>query len=87
MARATGELVKWLPDRGFGFITPDSAGHDVFVSIDAFRDAGIEAPVRGERFSFNINNDRQGRPRAEDLRPEGAAAAAERAFKHEPVRP
>jgi CspA family cold shock protein len=87
MERKTGELVKWWADRGFGFIAPDRADNDVFVSADAFDHAGIEAPVSGERFSFVVDTDRHGRPRATDLRREGAAAAAERAFKHAPVRP
>jgi CspA family cold shock protein len=85
-ARTTGELVKWLPDRGFGFFAPDRADNDVFVGAGAFEDAGIEVPVSGERFSFVVDTDRHGRPRATDLRREGAVAAAERAFKHDPVR-
>ena len=61
--------------------------NDVFVSVAAFDHAGIEAPSQGERFSFVIDTDRHGRPRATDLRREGAAAAAERVFKDPPVRP
>ena len=83
--RTAGVLVKWLADRGFGFLS--HGDHYVFVSADAFDHAGLGVPSRGERFSFVVDTDRHGRPRATDLRREGAAAAAERAFKHEPVRP
>jgi cold shock CspA family protein len=86
--RLHGALVKWWADRGFGFLS--HGDNDVFVSADAFDHAGLGMPARGERFSFVIDTDRHGRPRATKLRREGADAAAEQAFnppRREPVRP
>jgi CspA family cold shock protein len=90
MARLHGALVKWIEDRGFGFLAPDGSDNDVFVGAAAFDHAGIEAPLQGERFSFEIDTDRQGRPRATGLRRENAGAMAEQAFnppRRQPVRP
>jgi cold shock CspA family protein len=88
--RLHGKLVKWWADRGFGFIAPDRADNDVFAGAAAFDHAGIEVPAQRERFSFVIDTDRHGRPRATELRREGVDAAAEQVFnppRREPVRP
>lgn len=28
-----GHIAKWFPERGFGFIKPDGAGHDEYLHI------------------------------------------------------
>jgi len=84
--RTTGILKLWLPDRGFGFLTPDlSGGPDVFAGKAAFDHAGITEPERGARYSFEIVHDSQGRPRAWDIEHAGTAKAAREIFN--PVRP
>ena len=85
-ARFHGELVFWKHEGSFGFIRPDAAVKDLFVNMYEMRRADCETPQVGDRFSFEIGHDDRGRERAVELRPDGADAAAERVFRHEPVR-
>jgi CspA family cold shock protein len=85
--RHTATLKFWNIERGFGFAEREDGGADVFVGSHALDAAGIDDPREGMKLSFVITEDRAGRPRADEIRFEGAVAAAERAFKHEPVRP
>lgn len=51
---ATG-IVKWFnPIKGFGFITPDQGGSDVFVHISALERAGINNLNEGQRVSYEL---------------------------------
>jgi CspA family cold shock protein len=47
----TGRLVKWSPDRGYGFIEPDGGGVDVFAHIKQLRASG--PPDEGMRVEFD----------------------------------
>jgi len=65
---ATG-TVKWFnATKGFGFIQPDEGGKDVFVHISAVEAAGIGTPRDGQRLSYELERDRQGRQSATNLR-------------------
>ena len=58
---ATG-TVKWFNDaKGYGFITPDEGGKDVFVHATAVEAAGMRALNEGDRVSFELEDDRKGR--------------------------
>ena len=47
--------VKWFNDnKGFGFITSDSDGQDVFVHISAVQKAGLRTLAEGAKVSFEI---------------------------------
>ncbi|MBG6146333.1 CspA family cold shock protein [Labrenzia sp. EL_208] len=59
--RENGTIKFFNHDRGFGFITPDNGGKDVFVHVTAFEQAGIGAPVEGAKISFVAEDDRRGR--------------------------
>ena len=51
---ATG-TVKWFnPTKGFGFITPDQGGSDVFVHISAVERAGFNTLSEGQRLSYEL---------------------------------
>jgi len=46
--------------KGFGFITPDSGGKDIFVSAASASSAGIGILKPGQRVSFDIKPDTRG---------------------------
>lgn len=65
---ATG-TVKWFnATKGFGFITPDSGGGDVFVHISAAERAGIRALNEGDKLNYELTTDRKsGKASADQL--------------------
>jgi len=66
--RETGTVKFFDATRGFGFITPESGGKDVFVHVSAVERSGIPALVEGSRVSFEQEADPRGRgPQAVNL--------------------
>lgn len=64
--RIDGSLAKWNNDRGFGFIAPAQGGSEIFVHISTFPRDG-NPPKVGERLSFEIETDLNGKKRATNL--------------------
>jgi cold shock CspA family protein len=64
--RIEGTLAKWNDDRGFGFIAPAQGGPEVFVHVSTFPRDG-RRPRLGERLTFEIEIDKNGKKRAKNL--------------------
>lgn len=61
--------VKWFNAvKGFGFIQPDDGQKDVFVHVSAVERSGIGNLAEGQRVSFELERDRQGRVAAVNLK-------------------
>ncbi len=60
-SRRTGKVKFFDKDRGFGFVTPDDGGRDVFVHISAVQRAGMPHLEDGMMLSFATEDDARGR--------------------------
>lgn len=67
---ASGTVKFFNGAKGFGFIAPDGGGKDVFVHISAVERAGLRGLADGQKVSFDLEKDRQGRESATNLRTE-----------------
>jgi CspA family cold shock protein len=53
--------VKWFePDKGYGFISPDGGGKDVFIHITALRRSGVNALEPGQRVQVDVVEGKKG---------------------------
>ncbi len=60
--------VKWFnPDKGFGFISPQDGGKDVFLHITAVQAAGMTTVKDGQKVSYEVVSER-GKLAASDLK-------------------
>lgn len=52
--------VKWFnATKGYGFISPDNGGGDVFVHISAVEQAGLGNLNEGQTISYDVQVDQQ----------------------------
>lgn len=52
--RATGVCKRWEDPKGFGFITPDQPGKDVFVHFTQIQANGFRKLSPGQRVEFDV---------------------------------
>lgn len=63
---ATG-TVKWFNEaKGFGFITQDDGGADVFVHFNAIQGSGFKTLAEGQKVSFDVEEGPKG-PQASNV--------------------
>jgi len=66
MAQGT---VKWFnAEKGYGFITPDNGGADLFVHFSAIQVDGYRTLEEGQPVEFEVGQGQKG-PQAEQVRP------------------
>ncbi len=64
---ATG-TVKWFNDsKGFGFITPDAGGDDLFAHFSAINMPGFKTLKEGQKVSFEITAGNKGKKQASNI--------------------
>jgi cold shock protein len=66
--RQNGKVKFFDKDRGFGFVTPDDGGRDVFVHVSSVQRSGMPHLDDGMKLSYATEDDARGRgPQAINL--------------------
>ncbi len=66
--RQNGTVKFFNAAKGYGFITPDGGGKDVFVHVTAVEQSGMQSLNDGMRISFETEPDKRGKgPKAVSL--------------------
>ncbi len=72
-----GALKTWKEDRGFGFISPDDGGKDIFIHISALKGAS-RRPVTGDVIYYQVAKDNRGKYKAINAHIEGVEILQEK---------
>ncbi len=65
---AVGTVKFFNTTKGFAFIVQEGGGKDVFVHISAVERSGMAGLNEGQKVSFDLEKDRQGRDSAINLK-------------------
>lgn len=61
MSDSVQGTVKWFnDDKGFGFLTPEDGGKDVFVHFRSIESDGFKSLSEGQRVTFKIEQGQKG---------------------------
>ena len=61
MNRINGTVKFFNVAKGFGFVQPEDGSKDVFLHVTALERAGIHGLNEGDKITFVLEDDRQGR--------------------------
>ena len=65
----TGIVKFFNNQKGYGFISPDKGGNDIFVHISALERAGLSTLSEGQKVTYEIGQDkRSGKPAVTTIR-------------------
>jgi CspA family cold shock protein len=64
----TGTVKFYNGQKGFGFIEPEDGSKDVFVHASALERSGISGLAEGQKIEFDIEQGRDGRSAAANVR-------------------
>ena len=63
-----GTVKFFNSEKGYGFITPDEGGRDIFVHVTALEQAGLRSLSEGQKITYEIEPDKKGKgPKAVNL--------------------
>jgi len=57
----SGTVKFFNSEKGFGFITPDDGGKDVFVHISSVQASGMEGLAENQKITFETEPDNRGK--------------------------
>ena len=55
-AKQTGTVKFFNETKGFGFVTPDDGGKDLFLHFSAIMSSGFKTVSEGQRVSYSVEN-------------------------------
>ena len=79
--RYQGKISTWKDDKGFGFITPNGGGNQVFAHIKSFTNRQ-RRPVGNEIVTYELLTDTNGRSKAENVAFVGERVQQHSSFEH-----
>ena len=65
---ATGTVKLFNDSKGFGFITPDQGGEDLFAHFSAIASSGFKTLAEGQKVSFDVTTGPKGQ-QASNIKP------------------
>jgi len=61
MSNSTTGIVKWFnEEKGFGFLTQDNGGADLFCHFSAIASEGFKTLTEGQKVSFEVEQGQKG---------------------------